>query len=587
MANSNRKFSDRWTLHKIINRRFTRRDALKTLGLGAASVWLPGCASLLHSNSEQNRNPVTGKSFSDLVTPDGRNFSPIDRSLGAIGLRSYSGDNPDRTHQIIWNKQSYLASRGGVPRPSEHVPLVIVGGGMSGIISGYLLRHHKPVILERADRFGGNSRGESWQGIDYSIGAAYFMEQPQGSPLSNFYRETGIDQMWTVKTVEDPVILKNNRYDNFWTGETAPKHAEQFKKIHNYFEKMFYREGLAFPEMPTNDSSMRAYLNQLDQETFLEHLRRITGGKLQPHIEATLEHFCWSTMGSSISEISAAAGLNQYVGELGKVYVTPGGNSAVAERLLQLIRQENPAGNFRPGSVVVDVQRVADGVLIAYEDHTGTLRSIHAKAVIMSCPKFVVKHVLNGIEPSRLAAISKMRYTPYLVANVLIEGPVKNSFYDLFLLGDGKVAFNDIAGSAEQQKVTDVVLGTYARPDKDRTILTLYRSLPFTAGRGLIYAPDSYEKYRLEFEHQVNQEILPLIGISKDRVKEVRLSRWGHPMPVPVRGLISDGTIDELRRPFAERVFFVEQDNWILPCLETAAQEALNWAPEVEKILKS
>lgn len=576
-----------WILHKILNRSLSRREALKSLGLGASALCLPGCASLFKSNTAQNDQSTSLTSLGSLFTPDGRDFNPIDRGLGAIGARNYSGDNPDPAHGILWNKESYLSIRGGIPRPTERVPLVIVGGGMSGIISGYLLRHHKPVILERADRFGGNSRGESWQGIDYSIGAAYFMEQPAGSPLSNFYHETGIDQMWTVKTVEDPVIFKNKRYDNFWDGDSAPKHAGQFKKLHNYFDKMLRGEGLVFPKMPTNDSSMRDYLNQLDQETFLDHLRRISGGKLHPQIEAALEHFCWSTLGSSISEISAAAGLNQYAGELGNVYITPGGNSALAERILQLIRQENPASNFRPGSIVVDVQRVADGVVVAYEDHAGVLRSIHAKAVIMSCPKFVVKHVLNGIESSRLTAISKLRYTPYLVANVMIEGNVKDSFYDLFLLGDGKVDFTDIAKSAEQQKATDVILGTYTKPDGKHTILTLYRSLPFTAGRGLIYAPDSYEKYRLEFEQQVNQEILPLVGISKNRVKDIRLSRWGHPMPVPVRGLISDGTIDELRRPFAERVFFVEQDNWLLPCLETAAQEALNWAPEVDKLLKS
>lgn len=587
MATGSQKKNNEWQLHKIINRRFSRREALKSLGLGATALWLPGCGSLFHSNAktEDNRNIAGLDSFNKLITPDGRAFNPIDRGLGAVRPRSYSGENPDRAHGIIWNKQSYLANHGGVPQPTERVPLVIVGGGLSGIISGYLLRHHQPVILERADRFGGNSRGESWEGIDYSIGAAYFMEQPENSPLFNFYRETGIDKIRTTKSVEDPIVYQNKRYDNFWNGDTAPRKAQQFKKLHAYFDKMFRRDGLIFPDMPTTDSSMRAYLNKLDQETFLDHLRRIAGGSLHPHIETALEHFCWSTVGSSISEISAAAGLNQYVGEFGDIYITPGGNSAVAERILQLSTQENPVSNFRPGCVVMDVQRVSDGVIVAYEDHTGTLRSIHAKAVIMACPKFVVKNILRDIEPSRVSAISKLRYTPYLVANVLIEGAVKDSFYDLFLLGDGKVDFKQIAASADQQKVTDIVLGTYAKPDKDRTVLTLYRSLPFTSGRGLIFSPASYEQFRLEFEQQVHQEILPLVGISKDRVKDVRLSRWGHPMPVPLRGLISDGTVDEIRRPFADRVFFVEQDNWLLPCIETAAQEAMTWAPEVEKVL--
>lgn len=566
-----------WILHRVLNSKISRRDALKTFGLGASTLLLPQCASVPN---------LFNSASDDLTTADGRYFGPIDRSRNNDNPKIYSGDNPDRTHQIIWNKKEYLAAKGGVPRPTEHVPVVIIGGGMSGIISGYLLRKYKPVMLERADHFGGNSRGESWQGIDYSIGAAYFMEQKSGSPLAKFYQETSIDQMWTSKNVEDPVIFNKQSYENIWSGKTAPESARQFHKVHTYFEQMFKGEqGLIFPEMPSADSSMQNYLKQLDQQTFLEHVRKVAGGKLHPHIETALEHFCWSTMGSSISEISAAAGLNQYVGEFGSIYVTPGGNSAVAERILQLTRKENPASNFRPSSVVMHVERVSDGVIVSYEDHTGTLRSIHAKAVVMACPKFVAKHILNNIEPHRHSAISKLRYTPYLVANVLIEGKVKDRFYDLFLLGDGKVNFNDVATSANEQKVTDVVLGTYASADKERTVLTLYRSLPYTTGRGLIFAPTSFETYYQEFEKQLHEEILPLVGISKNQIKGLRLSRWGHPMPVPVKGLIADGTVDEIRRPFAERVFFVEQDNWLLPCLETSASEALTWTAEIKKLL--
>ncbi|MGZ3771018.1 MAG: FAD-dependent oxidoreductase [Bdellovibrio sp.] len=579
-----KKSNPTWTVHKVLNRSFSRREALKFLGLSSSAFWLSGCSSLFNS-AKQDDQVFAANPQGRLLTADGRDFSPIDRNMGSSKPRTYSGDNPDRAHEILWNKASYIASRGGIPTPTEKVPMVIVGGGMSGIISGYLLRKHKPVILERADRFGGNSRGESWQGIDYSIGAAYFMEQDPGSPIFNFYQETGINKLWTVKKDEDPLVYNNKRIENFWEGGTAPKYASQFKKLNDHFKKMFHHDGLVYPDMPTQDANMLSYVKELDKETFIQYLQRIAGGKLHPHIETALEHFCWSTVGSSISEISAASGLNQYVSEFGDAYVTPGGNSAVAEKVLQLSMRENPTSNFRPSSVVVDVQRVEDGVVVAYEDSSGKFRSIHAKAVIMACPKYVVKHVLNNIEPARLSAISKLRYTPYLVANVLIDGAVKDSFYDLFLLGDGKVNLGNIVESAQKQKTTDVILGTYAKPDKDRTVLTLYRSLPYTQGRGQIYNPNSYDIYHQEFEQQIQHELLPLLGISKERVQGLRLSRWGHPMPVPVQGLIADGTIDEIRKPFAERVFFVEQDNWLLPCLETATQEALNWAPEVEKVL--
>ena len=50
-------------------------------------------------------------------------------------------------------------------------------------------------------------------------------------------------------------------------------------------------------------------------------------------------------------------------------------------------------------------------------------------------------------------------------------------------------------------------------------------------------------------------------------------------------GLIAGGTVDRLRKPFRGGMFFVQQDNWALPAIETAAAEAFHWAPRVEKYL--
>ena len=76
------------------------------------------------------------------------------------------------------------------------------------------------------------------------------------------------------------------------------------------------------------------------------------------------------------------------------------------------------------------------------------------------------------------------------------------------------------------------------------------------------------------------------MNASPENVMDLRLSRWGHPLPVAEAGLIANGTIDVIRKPFKRRVFFVEQDNWILPAFETAAGEAMIWAPVVDQFLK-
>lgn len=555
----------------------SRRTALRVLGAGAAAAALPlGCAGGPESPAERR-----GGLALEAV-------SPIDRTLGEVGPRRFSGDVPDRTHRLLWDKAGYLASRGGaLPEPDERVPLVVVGGGLSGLFSAWRLRQHRPVVLERAARFGGNARGESWGGLDYSIGAAYFMEPEAGTELAGLLAELGVEELWRKKTVEDPVVLGDRRFYRFWEGQTAPGHEQQFRALHRHLRAVWRDEpGCTYPELPARSDESRARALELDRLTFKQHLEQVAGGPLHPHIETALEHFCWSSFGGPFQEVSAAAGLNFYAGEFGALLVAPGGNSAVAERVLQRLAAELPAGHLRPESIVFDVRVEAGGVRVSYEDARGAVRCIEARTVIMACPKFAVARMLEGIEPERLERIRRLRYHSYLVANVLLRGGVADDFYDLYLIGEGAVDPRDIAGSSERQQVTDVVHGTFARLDPQRSILTLYRGLPYPGGRGQVYSDGAYERYRAEFERQIEGQILKLVGKTPADVVDVRVARWGHPLPFAAAGLFADGTIDAIQRPFRERVFFVEQDNWMLPAFETAAYEALYWAPQVDALLQ-
>lgn len=307
---------------------------------------------------------------------------------------------------------------------------------------------------------------------------------------------------------------------------------------------------------------------------------------LHPHIEATLEHFCWSSFSASFSEVSAASGINFYTGEFGELLVTPGGNSGVAELLLKKLNSELPPENLCPSSIVFDVTVVDDGVIVSYENKEGKVESMHAQSVVMACPKFVVARILNGIEEKRDLAIKSLRYNSYLVGNVLLNKHIKDDFYDIFLAGNGKLMSSDIASSSEYQKVTDIVYGNYAKVDKERSILTLYRGLPYPGGRYQVFADGAYQKYKEEFEKQIYDSLLSYVGASAQDVADIRIARWGHPLPVSERGLIANGTLDIISAPFEKRVFFVEQDNWMLPAFETAAGEALACAPKIDKFLK-
>jgi hypothetical protein len=234
---------------------------------------------------------------------------------------------------------------------------------------------------------------------------------------------------------------------------------------------------------------------------------------------------------------------------------------------------------------VFDIRVVSDGVVVAYEDQHHKPRSIHAQGAVLCCPKFVVGKILDGIDAAWIEAIKRLRYRSYLVANVLLNEGVKDPFYDLYLLGDGKIDAANLQAAAQQQQVTDVVLANYAHSDPAHTVLTLYRGLPYDGVRADLFAPDAYSRYRQAFEKQIHETILPLLQLKQENIIDVRIARWGHPLPVAAMGLIANGTIEAVRTPFRGRVFFVEQDNWALPAFETSVTEAMIWAPEITKVL--
>lgn len=548
---------------------FTRREVLALAGSGAATLLLTRCAG--------PGSPTARTESPSLSLP----FGPIDRTLGDVAPAAFSGEEPEPAHRILWDRDAVLAAA-EPPDSAERVPLVIVGGGISGLATAWLLRQHRPLVLERSPRFGGSSRGEAWRGVDYAIGAAYFIRPDEGSPIEGFLDELSLTPR--VKTEEDPVILSGKRYDAFWDGSSTVAGATQIRRLARHFQAVLdEEEGQVFPDIPVTDPARRPHLDALDRRSFHDYLQEVAGGSLHPHAASVIEHYCWSSLGASMSEVSAAAGLNFYASEFGEVCVLPGGNAAVAERLVERLAAALPPGHLRPGCLVADVQAGDDGVLVRYADASGAVRTVAANAVVLACPKFVAGKIVRDLEPSRLAAIARLRYRAYLVANLLLDRGVGHDFYDLFLAGDGTAPYADVEAAADAQGATDVVLGTWARPHRDHTVLTLYRALPFDGGRAAVYDEDSYGTYRSQFARQVERDILPLVGARPGDIADLRVARWGHPLPVAEVGFIADGLPEALGAPFRDRVFFVQQDTWALPAFETAVTEAILAAPKIDR----
>ena len=544
----------------------TRRALLKGLGLMPLLPLLPACHQVI-------KTPQSADSeYLSLI-------SPINRTLNDHTPPIFTGDDFTRPHQVLWEKSSYIETLRGLPKPKRKEELVIIGGGMSGLMSAYLLREKKPVILEQARRFGGNAKAEAWNGLQYSIGAAYLIKPEPDSGLYKILSDLGIIKDWTIKSGGDGHVVVNGRLiENFWTASSEPEHKATYKRLYDYFMSFINESGNIFPDYPTDDAKLRQYINKFDKEDFKSHLERMIGASLPAYLATLLEHYCLSSLGGSTTEISAAAGINFFAAEFSDIAVFPGGNAYIAEALLKHLHRELPANHLLPGSLVFDVRAEQNGLLISYIDANNEAQSILTEKVIMSCPKFVAAKLIDQLPAPKLAACAELEYRAYVVANLLINRPIKESDYDLYWLGAGKTDVNDVPAYAKSRGITDIINANFASPDQQKSVLSFYQAFPYHGGRAELYVQDAYADMRTKISAQIKNEIYPFYQLSDQDSVDLRLTRWGHPLPLAAVGLLDRGVVDILRASIDDRIYFIEQDNWALPAIETVTAEAVYWS---------
>lgn len=447
---------------------------------------------------------------------------------------------------------------------------------MSGLFLSYLLRDLNPLLLEQAERFGGNSKAQAWNGIDYSLGAAYIGAPERGTPLAKLYEEIGLLELGKLAPEAEPVMVGKKLMASVWESDPDPATLSQLKKAEKLFRQIYEGER-PYPVIPPTNAAEEKVLRAYDRDSFFQFLERELG-KLQPRLETFFELYSWSAAGAPMRELSAALGISFFAAEFGSIFAPRGGNAAIAERLFERIAATNGMSRLRPSCLVVNVETKKDRSFVSYEQSDGTLRTITAKAVVMACPKFVAKKVIEGLEPDRLKAMNQVRSYGYLVANVFLNSPAPKNIYDLYLLPENSQE------KPNSSLATDLVNATYANPMPEKSVLTLYRPLPHAGARAELMEPSNHDRFMREICAQLENILSPL-GLNPAAIQGIHLTRWGHPIPIAFPGFYRQGLAQKLRQPFRERVFFVEQDNWAAPAIETCAGEAMHWAPKIRHLL--
>ena len=494
--------------------------------------------------------------------------------------------------QIPFHVQENDFPGGQPPAPQEEVEIAIVGGGLSGLATAYLLRHRKPVIFELQDRFGGVSKGEEWLGTSFSLGGAYFIAPDQGTFLEDLYRELGLHHVKRLSLGDDGVELNNVILDDFWSGAGLP--PDQMQAFQRYAEIVAYF-GENYPEIPLPEGKDNQWILDLDQKSLKQDLEDRMLMPIPPLLAAGIQAYCYSSFAAGWQDISAAAGWNFIAAEEFGRWVCPGGNAYVADVLWEkLVKSYTHANtNFldrlRPNTIVVDVRLAAnDKVQVTYRTSNGEVRSLLARRVVMANSKHIAKYMIHDlatIDPVKLMTMQQVVTNAYIVANVLIDAEIPANRYDVFLLDDGRFPMTE-ADLEANAPVVDMLTGHYARRQpSQRSVLTLYWPLPW--GHGvftIIDAEAAWQTYSSKLVPQI-ERMLTILNVPRSAVQQVRMARWGHAMPTASPGFIASGMYQQIRRPIQDRIYFVNQDNWVLPAFETCLLEAKTYAAQIDASL--
>lgn len=518
-------------------------------------------------------NTLNNKKFKRLLD------APIQIVDGSSSI-DFNGDNIDLPHDILWNTDGFIQKLGGIPRPSEHHELVVVGGGISGLLASYKLRSHKPLLLEQDKVFGGNSKGERFKDSTYSIGAAYVTIPDEGDDLDLFYKETGLHQKFRHETdKETRYLYQKKMHLDFWKGTSVigTKDESAKKDFIKVEEKLRDIYENSYPDIPWSEDSAISIeeYNRLDKMTFKTWLDE-TFGDLHQHIYEYFQKYCWSSFTGSIDELSALQVINFVASEVDGVLALPGGNAEICQTLFEKLNGELGEDKIRSNAFALNVEEKNNQVWVTYYNALKkNLITVSAEKVVIAAPKFVARRIVKNLPTLQEKLMDDISYRGYIVTNAYLKTKIQSPSFDVFSF-DGVMPESPAAMKPPKNYMTDICFGSWAMEDRgEKTILTMYRPLAFDGARQFLFSPFAHEKH-LKKSREELQDFLQSLNLTLEDVESFRLTRWGHSLPFAATGFLASGLDKKLNAPINGKIFFANQDNYVNPAFECSFQAVLD-----------
>jgi len=466
------------------------------------------------------------------------------------------GAGVERGHRL----RLALPSWDQAPASPRRAHVLVLGAGIAGLACARRLRASgvDVALLDLEAEPGGNSRAHVMGGLPCPLGAHYLPVPGDEAPeVQALLEELGLARHVAGRWVYDERHLCHSPQERLWLpqqdqwveGLLPPSDDAEVQAQYQRFAQLVddARRTVGFA-MPSTHHRWTAAHDALDQVSFASWLD--TQGLTAPALRWYLDYCCRDDYGAPAVEVSAWAGLHYFGSRHGfmsleereAVLTWPQGNGWLTAQLTAPM-----ADAIHAGQTVLRIREERHAVqVLSWDEKAARPQRWEASQVVLALPLFIAARVLEQASSALAAMAPRMRYAPWLVANLRLDAP------PLERLGAPLAWDNVVFGS---ENLGYVNAGHQSLdPRRGPCVLTAYRALP-QAQRTALLTQD----WRV-WAAQVLADLAPRHPDLPERLQEMHLMRYGHAMSIPVPGLRGAAALTALRDGPQGRVHHAHAD---------------------------
>jgi len=502
------------------------------------------------------------------------------KSAGAILVTGVSGCLKKNANVVPCDFEGVNSSFGHIirgkvsriPKYTLQVPILIVGGGVSGLTVGYHLWKEGIkdfLLLDNSDKIGGNAISGNNQYSDYPLGAHYLtLPNLDNVDLINFLNDNGYivgfdndglpeyNEQDLCHAPQERLFIKNK-----WQEGLVPHYGidqvelQQITTFFQYIDKLKDLKdgnGSYVFNIPISKSSFDDEWLKLDNITFKQWL--LDNNYSSEALFWFLNYGTKDDYGTIIDDISALVGLHYFAARRGAaangvsntILTWPEGNNKLVRTL-----SNNFNDKIKSTTMVLDIDTSGDQLRVTCVDGKSMeVFEVVCDDCVLATPQYINNRLLENTPEYTSRTVPTIEYSPWIVANIILNNWNEDPSF-VPLCWDNVIYGSDSIGYVyAQHQNMEVVHGP--------KVITWYYPITHKLGKDarnfLANTDNEFWKNKI-----INDLEMAHPGIA-DKIMNIKLWEWGHAMVKPLPGTISNLMKLKSKYSLQNRVHFCHSD---------------------------